>query len=147
MIPLCHIRFCTHRFWGLGGDILVVVVGEVSLCLPQRASMYITYHKYSSLVVQFISHIGGLVYLWLLGALWRLSNEVSMLTTSVWGVSGEISILIPLELKRFSPKFKPQSYPAHLPLVATMSYLHGVLPSLVCLRKYLNYESLLPLTD
>lgn len=70
-------------------------------------------------------------HLLLLCALLRLtSEEISMLATSSWGVSGEISILIPLLQKRFFLKFKTQSCLANLSLVAATSYTILVYPFL-----------------
>ena len=54
----------------------------------------------------------------LLCALLRLAGEeVFILSTSSWGVSGEISILTPL-LQEIFPKLQTQSCPANLSLVA-----------------------------
>lgn len=94
-------------------------------------------------MAQFIFHIGKCVHLLLLCALLRLSGELFILTALSLRVSGEISILTPL-LQEIFPKLQTQSCPANLSFIAAKPYTyHGVPLSLVCLRKYVNYDPLL----
>lgn len=140
-IPLCHARLLIHRLWGHSRNVrdILGVRGGGSIILPTT----MCFHVYDLPQIQFVGgtiHFPQRFHLLLLCALRLTSEEVSMTATSSWGVSGELSILIPLLQKRFFPKFKTRSCLANLSVV---TYPHVPL-SLVCLRKHVNYEPLWP---